>query len=903
MDAARWADVRRLLEGALELGAAERERFLSDACGTDGELKAEVASLLASDDPARALEPPDDGWSRLAPAALEGGMLGARIGRYRVLRLIGFGGMGAVYEAEQDRPRRTVALKVMRSGLATPSALRRFEFESQVLARLRHPFIAAVFEAGTHNPDPADPSRATAYFAMELVPDAVPITEFAKARGLSVRQRLELFAQVCDAVHHGHQQGVIHRDLKPSNVLVDADGRPRIIDFGVARTIDPDAVATHSGGQILGTLQYMSPEQCAPERAGIDTRSDVYSLGVMLYELFAGRAPYTLTGASIPDSIRIVCEVEPRPLSEIDRSLRGEVETIVRTAMAKDPERRYPAAASLAADIRHYLRAEPISARPPTAMYQLRVFARRNKSLVASAAAVLLVLVLGIVATSVALRSAREEARRVRRIADFYKDTITAGNSYLAGTPGSVTADWWEDPIRAGEASVPRGRDTLSFAVPDLLEVAGSRLSTAFADEPAIQAELYDTLGRTLVHMGRGPGAEFLRRALELREREMGPDSEEAIRTRLALAVRIEGAGNFPDAESLFRAAFESCVRAFGSDDPRTLSAERRWSESLMWLRPEESLLFARRALDHARIALGDDSPVTLAAWTSLSIALVTADLREAESVARDALAGWRRVAGDESYEAAGARATLAEILLLARLDLEAEEQLRAALPVLRAHFGGDVVHTLNWELKLIRLLRRVSRPDDAARETRRLIEEARRAFGPENHNVYKLEATLARTLVESGTELEEAERVARDAADGLTAVAGLEDLNTVFAVDALHSVIRARGRAGEALALASQLLDDVRALGIVEPQVLTALHQTIGECQLDLGDRAAAEVSLRESWRIGEEGAAYASDPYNPRRLALITSLAECEDALGRGDEAARWRALLPGDPVSGER
>jgi serine/threonine protein kinase len=900
MDAARWSEVRRVLEGALERAQGERARFLSDVCGADLELKAEVAGLLASDDPARALEPPSAGWTRPAPAALAGGLLGTRIGRYRVLRLIGFGGMGAVYEAEQDQPRRTVALKVMRSGLASPSALRRFELESQVLARLRHPFIAAVFEAGTHNPDPADPSRATAYFAMELVPDAAAITEFAKSRSLDARQRLELFAEVCDAVHHGHQQGVIHRDLKPGNVLVDADGRPRIIDFGVARTIDPDPVATHSGGQILGTLQYMSPEQCAPERAGIDTRSDVYSLGVMLYELLAGQAPYALTGASIPDSIRTVCETEPRPLSEIDRSLRGDVETIVRTAIAKDPERRYPAAASLAADIRHYLCAEPISARPPTAMYQLRTFARRNKSLVASAGAVLLVLVLGIVATSLALRSARQEASRARRIADFYKDTITAGNPYLAGSPGSVADNWWEDPIEPRDASAPWGRDAPSFAVPDLLEVAGSRLCTAFVDEPAIQAELYDTLGRTLVHMGSGRGDEFLRRALELRERELGPDSEEAIRTRLGLAVRIEGAGSFHDAESLFRAAFESCVRAFGPDDPRTLAAERRWSEGLIWLRPDEALALARRALDHARIALGDDAPLTLAARTGLSGMLATTDLREAESVAREALAGWRRVAGDDSYEAAGARATLAEILLLERVDLEAEEHLRAALPVLRAHFGGDVVHTLNWELKLIRLLRRVSRPGDAARETRRLIEEARRAFGPENHNVYKLEATLARTLVESGTELEEAERVARGAANGLTAVTGLGDLNTVFAVDALHSVIRARGRPGEALVLASKLQDDVRALGIVEPQVLTALRQTIGECQLDLGDHAAAEVSLQESWRIAEDGAAYASDPYHPRRLALIATLAGLEDVLGRGDEAARWRARLSRDPAS---
>ena len=316
------------------------------------------------------------------------------IGRYRILRLIGEGGMGAVYEAEQDHPRRTVALKIIKSGMASPELLRRFEQESQALGRLQHPGIAQIYEAGTvdtgFGPQP--------YFAMEFIRGQSP-REYAEANHLNARDRLQMMVKICDAVHHAHQRGLIHRDLKPGNILVDETGQPKILDFGVARVTDSDSRATQQTdmGQLIGTLAYMSPEQALADPLDIDTRSDVYSLGVILYELLSGRLPYTIS-KKVHEAIQAIREEDPARLSTSNRTFRGDIETIVAKALEKERERRYASAAEMAADIQRYLNDEPIIARRPSASYQLQKFARRNKAFVTGVAAVFVVLVVGLAA-------------------------------------------------------------------------------------------------------------------------------------------------------------------------------------------------------------------------------------------------------------------------------------------------------------------------------------------------------------------------------------------------------------------------------------------------------------------------------------------------------------------------
>ncbi len=395
----RQARVEEIFLAALELPAGDRLAHVVTCCAGDTDLRREVLSLLEYqgeiDQPGGSsfmdskAAPGLSLLTQIGATALKGDELllppDRRLGNYTVQGVLGQGGMGVVYLAEQERPRRTVALKVMRRGVGSDRLVRRFEFEAELLGKLQHPGIAQVYEAGTFK----DPQSGTPhpYIAMELVRGKA-ITKHAEERKLGTRERLALAAQVCDALHHAHMCGVIHRDLKPANILADDTGQTKILDFGVARTTDRDVGDTTmqtSVGQIIGTLPYMSPEQIAGDTNDIDTRSDVYSMGVVLYELLTARLPHEFRGRSLPDAARVIRDEAPLRLSTIDRTLRGDVETIVGKSLSKEKDRRYQSAAVLAADLRAYLEGRPIAARQDSALYVLRTQLNRYRGAVAAA--------------------------------------------------------------------------------------------------------------------------------------------------------------------------------------------------------------------------------------------------------------------------------------------------------------------------------------------------------------------------------------------------------------------------------------------------------------------------------------------------------------------------------------
>ncbi len=443
-----------------------REATLRDACGGDAGVEAEVRALLAEH--AGSEREGGGPLSRAAPGGLlralaeealagapaaEAGPAPARIGPFRILGRLGVGGMGTVYDAEQESPRRRVALKVIRPEIATGEMRRRFEAEARALARLSHRGIAQVHATGAE-PGPDGPQP---WIAMERV-EGRPLTEHAAARRLSTRARVALLADLCDAVEHAHVRGVIHRDLKPGNVLVTDDGTVKVLDFGLARLVggDGDALSLHTGaGRLMGTLAYMSPEQVTGAPEAGDAMADVYSLGVLAYEVLAGRLPIEVNGRALASVVRAIAEEEPPPLGAGDPALRGDVALIVGKAMAKDRERRYASAAALGVDLRRFLADEPILARPSTATYALRKFVRRNPGLVVG---------LGLAATSLvtalllALGAARTE-QALRREADGASRAAVRA-SYRAELAAAAAA------LRAGDAAGARRR--LALAPADL---------------------------------------------------------------------------------------------------------------------------------------------------------------------------------------------------------------------------------------------------------------------------------------------------------------------------------------------------------------------------------------------------------------------------------------------------
>ncbi len=402
--------VREIFQHASDLEEHARAAYVREAAGGDDALRQEVERMLAiaseSDEPLGA----GPGLALAEEYGQQHGLEGQTVGSYRVLRYIASGGMGAVYEAEQDHPRRRVAVKVLNSALAGEELRRRFKREVEILGGLHHPGIAQILEAGTYR---GIGTAELPFIAMELIAGR-SIVDHVRTESLNVRERVQLFSRVCDALDYAHQRGIVHRDLKPANILVDETGQPKVLDFGVAYMAGSNVNLTTlvtAPGVLLGTIAYMSPEQARGDLDGVDARADVHALGVLLFEILSGQLPYEIRGCPIQEAIRLLNEDEPTTLGSIDPTLHGDLDTIVRKAIEKEPERRYASAAELAADLQRYLRHEPIQARRPSRIYRMRRFTRRHRSLVIATGIIILSLIAGTTGFAVMAMRARNQTR------------------------------------------------------------------------------------------------------------------------------------------------------------------------------------------------------------------------------------------------------------------------------------------------------------------------------------------------------------------------------------------------------------------------------------------------------------------------------------------------------------
>ena len=837
MEDERWQKIEELYHSALDQERNSREAYVHHACAGDETLEREVVSLLAQAEDTGGFwdAPALEVAARDLAASLQPGAHShpAAIGRYRIIRMLGEGGMGVVYEAEQNEPRRIVAVKVIKLGLATPDRLLRFKHESQALARLQHPGIAQIFESSTADtgfgPQP--------YFAMEFI-RGLTLRQYAEAHHLDTRHKLALMVKVCDAVHHAHQRGLIHRDLKPGNILVDESGQPKILDFGVARVIHADAqegdepMTMQTGvGQLVGTIAYMSPEQVLGDPLEVDTRSDVYALGVVLYELLCGRLPYEVKHRQLPEAVQAIREEEPALLGSMDRKYRGDIETLVGKALEKDKSRRYASAADLGADIQRYLNDEPIAARPPSAGYQLQKFARRHRGLMTGLAAVFVVLLGGIaVSTWMAVRASRAEAE-ARAVNDFLQNDLLA----QAGANGQAQPNRKPDP---------------DLKVRTALDRAASGITQKFNNQPLVEASIRQTIGNAYDDLGIYAEAQKqLERAMDLRRRLLGEGHPGTVSIMSDLAWLYRNEGKYAQAESLASKVLEIRRRRLGEQHPDTLEAMTKLGLLYRFEgKSAQAEALLSKVLEIRRRVSGEEHLATLNAMNSLGyVYQVEGKYTQAESLLSKVLEIRRRVSGPEHPYTLIAIDNVAIVYYRQRKYEQAEALWAKNLEIRRRVLGEDHPDTTDTTNNLGALYRAEGKLAQAGMLLTKALETKRRVLGEEHPSTLISMLNVA-VLYHYQGEYSKAEPLMIRAVDLQSRVLAEEHPDRLGGMSRLAALYSDEGKYPEAEALFTKALRvQLRVLGEDHPDTLNS-WDGLGRLQLREHKYVEAESTLRRA-------------------------------------------------------